>query len=224
MSTRADKGAKRRGAQQQSDVDEEELLDRIGRLARSLHESLKGLGLDQHVEHAAEAIPDVCDRLHYISSAMENAANRSLNAIEAAQPLQDRLGQQAKLLDERWQQWFDAPLDSEQAKHLVNDTRRYLGNVPADTDATSQRLLEVVMAQEFQDLSGQMVMRMVESMRTLESELIQVLLDYMPERSGDTKPSPKEEDLEGPQLNPTRRDDVASNQSQVDDLLDSLGF
>ncbi|KJZ16570.1 MULTISPECIES: protein phosphatase CheZ [unclassified Halomonas] len=203
----------------------DDLVQRIGQLTRMLRESMRELGLDKEIEKAAEAIPDARDRLSYVATMTEQAAERSLNAIDRAQPLQDSLSEHAKALDDRWQQWFDAPKELDEARDLVSDTRAYLTMVPENTQATQKELLEILMAQDFQDLTGQVIKRMMDVIREIEDQLVQVLIDSVPESEARDSLRRRNEDslLNGPQVKPESSDVVAS-QDQVDDLLDELGF
>ncbi|MAR71805.1 MULTISPECIES: protein phosphatase CheZ [unclassified Halomonas] len=206
-------------------VQGDDLVQRIGQLTRMLRESMRELGLDKEIEKAAEAIPDARDRLSYVATMTEQAAERSLNAIDRAQPLQDSLSEHAKALDDRWQQWFDAPKELDEARDLVSDTRAYLTMVPENTQATQKELLEILMAQDFQDLTGQVIKRMMDVIREIEDQLVQVLIDSVPESEARDSLRRRNEDslLNGPQVKPESSDVVAS-QDQVDDLLDELGF
>src|SRR6476659_3187751 len=85
----------------------DEVLSRIGHLTRSLHDSLRGLGLDKLIERAASDIPDARDRLDYVARLSEKAAQRVLNATDAASPLQDRIDTGSAELAGRWQQLLD---------------------------------------------------------------------------------------------------------------------
>lgn len=211
----------------QQATQDEELLDRIGQLTRALHDSMRELGLQQEVEKVAEAIPDARDRLNYVATTTEQAAERALTSIEVAQPLQEEVERRAGELDRRWQEWFDAPKELDEARDLVKDTRGYLKWVPEQTQATNSQLLEIMMAQDFQDLTGQVIKRMTGVIQEIEEQLVQVLLDNMPEdRMRSVVEANKEGEslMNGPQVNAEGKDDVVSDQDQVDDLLDSLGF
>ncbi|KCV34196.1 chemotaxis protein CheZ [Bordetella bronchiseptica 00-P-2730] len=201
-------------------ADPTDLIQRIASLTRMLRDSMRELGLDQAIKDAAEAIPDARDRLRYVAQMTEQAANRVLNATEAAGPIQDGMARGAQALDERWQQWYDQPLELPQARALVQDTRAFLAAVPQHTQQTQAKLMEIVMAQDFQDLTGQVIMRMMDVVGAIERELLQVLLDNVPQGRRDEANSL----LNGPQVNPGGKADVVTSQDQVDDLLASLGF
>jgi len=197
-----------------------DLIHRIAQLTRMLRESMRELGLDQAIKDAAHAIPDARDRLHYVAQMTEQAANRVLNAAEQIQPWQDALDSQARDLDARWQAWFDHPVELDQARELVDATRTLLKDIPQKTQATQQNVMEIIMAQDFQDLTGQVIMKMLGVVTAIETELVQVLIDNAPqERREETRTL-----LNGPAVRPEGKADVVTNQDQVDDLLASLGF
>lgn len=199
----------------------EELLGRIGQLTRQLREGMRELGLDKQVEKAAQAIPGARDRLNYVAETTERAAHRALNAIDIAQPLQEELATDAKGLDQRWDEWFKNPIELDHARQLVMDTREYLGDVPRKASAINAQLMEILMAQDFQDLTGQVIKKMMEVVNEVETQLLQVLIDNSPaEKLQDFNASSL---LNGPQVK-AGNPDAVTDQSQVDDLLASLGF
>lgn len=198
----------------------ENLILKIAQLTRMLRESMRELGLDHAIKEAAEAIPDARDRLDYVARMTEQAANRVLNAAEEIQPLQEQMQSQARSLGARWQEWFDHPVELSQARELVDDTRTLLQDIPQKTQAAQNSLMEIIMAQDFQDLTGQVIMRMLGVIGAIETELVQVLIDNVPmEKREDTQSL-----LNGPQVNPGNKVDVVTSQDQVDDLLASLGL
>ena len=201
-----------------------ELIHRIASVTRMLREGMRELGLDQAVSEAADAIPDARERLDYVARMTEQAANRVLNAAEEARPLQEEMQRQAETLDARWQEWFNHPAELTEAKQLVDDTRQLLRDIPDKTRVSQDKLLEIIMAQDFQDLTGQVIMRMLAVINSIETELIQVLITYLPEETREAKKKEIETLVNGPQIKPEGKPDVVSNQDQVDDLLSSLGF
>jgi chemotaxis protein CheZ len=209
----------------------ERIINRIGQLTRTLRESMRELGLDKQVEKAAVAIPDARDRLKYVASMTEQAAERALNSIEIAKPLQEQLQKDAQGLEQRWQQWFDAPVEIDAARQIVRDTRTYLQELPSVTQATNTQLMEIMLAQDFQDLTGQVIKKIMEVVYNIEQQLLAVLLENIsPERRAEIQAvvtgtvGSGETLLNGPQVNPEAHNDVVTDQEQVDDLLTSLGF
>ena len=127
----------------------EQLVNRIGHLTRQMRENMRELGLDKSFAKAAEAIPDARDRLGYIAQMTERAAERALNAIDVAQPIQDGLAKHAKGLTQRWDAWFANPVELDAARELVLDNRAYLSAVPQQVSSTNAQLMEIMMAQDF---------------------------------------------------------------------------
>lgn len=206
----------------------DDMVHRIGHVTRLLRDSMKELGLDQQISQAAEAIPDANDRLNYVASMTEQAAERALNAVERAQPLQDRLEDEGATLNKRWQAAAATLVAVESDPSLVEDTQYFLSEkLPTATGATQKELLEIMMAQDFQDLTGQVIKKMMEVIKLIEVQLVQVLVDNVPNVTDGVKLDDDRDEharlRNGPQVGQSKKDTVAG-QDQVDDLLDELGF
>lgn len=202
-------------------ADASTLITRVGQLTRTLHDSLRALGYDKVIEKTAAAIPDARDRLDYVTTMTEQAAVRTLNSIDVVKPLQDELSQRSTELTQRWDRLFARELDIEQFKVLVADTRQLLNDTPERTATTNAHLMEIMMAQDFQDLTGQVIKKTTQIIHMVEQELIQLLVDSIPrERRVETSNTL----MNGPVISSEGRNDVVTTQGQVDDLLESLGF
>jgi chemotaxis protein CheZ len=197
------------------------VFQRLGHMTRQLHDTLRQLGYDRALEEAAKAIPDARQRLVYVAQMTEQAASRVLNATDVAKPIQDKLQQQAAALSGRWDRLFSGDLSVDEFKALSADTRAYLGEVPKQTSATNDQLMEIMMAQDFQDLTGQVIKKIVDLAQSMETQLLQVLIEAMP---ADMRAEAPEGLMNGPVMNAVGRADVVTSQEQVDDLLESLGF
>ncbi|MFZ4535642.1 protein phosphatase CheZ [Propionivibrio sp.] len=194
----------------------------VGQMARQLHDTLGGLGYDKLIESTVAALPDAKDRLAYIANLTEQAACKVLNATDIANPLQDELEAGATLLGSKWDALFANRMGVEEFKVLAAETRTFLKNaVPQRTAATKEQLLEIMMAQDFQDLTGQVIKKVIAVAQELESQLMNVLIETMP---GEKRTESVNTLLNGPVINAAGRTDVVGSQQQVDDLLDSLGF
>ncbi|MFN3545399.1 MAG: protein phosphatase CheZ [Thiobacillus sp.] len=200
--------------------DQDAMLARIGQITRTLHESLRELGLDKVVQQATQEIPDVRERLNYVARMTEQAAQRVLNATDAAIPLQERIDAGAEEVLGGWQAALTAPFSEERYRDMATLTMQCLVDMRSDTSATKQQLLDIMMAQDFQDLTGQVIRKVTELAHNLEQQLVQLLIDYAP---SEIRRESNSGLLNGPQIDPNKSD-VVSSQSQVDDLLDSLGF
>ena len=200
---------------------QEDLLIRVGHMTRLLHDSLRGLGLDKLLERAAEGIPDARDRLEYVAKMSERAAQRVLNATDAAIPLQDATDDGAKNIALALQTLRDKSASIEEYQALADQTLIYLNNTKSNCKQTKCHLIEIMMAQDFQDLTGQVIKKVTELVQNIEQQLVQLLVEYSPEQ---VKRSNDDGLLNGPQVDPNGKLDVVANQGQVDDLLESLGF
>ncbi len=199
----------------------DEFLSRIGHMTRALHESLRGLGLDKLIEKAATDIPDARDRLDYVARLSEQAAQKVLNATDAAGPLQDQIEESSGALSASLQALLAAPDTTDaQWRALAQQSVDTMAQSRAATAATKGYLMDIMMAQDFQDLTGQVITKVTTIAQNLEQQLVQMLVDFAP---AEVKREFDSGLLNGPQINPTGQD-VVANQGQVDDLLDSLGF
>jgi chemotaxis protein CheZ len=198
----------------------DEVLSRIGHMTRALHENLRGLGLDKLIEKAASEIPDARDRLDYVVRLSEQAAKKVLDATDAAAPLQDGIDTSAVELSAAWQALLDNP-ESGDWRALAARTMSSLDSARSATSATKGHLMDIMMAQDFQDLTGQVIGRITSIAQNLEKQLVQVLIDFAP---NEIKREIDNGLLNGPQIKPENNNEVVADQGQVDDLLDSLGF
>ena len=197
------------------------VFTRLGQLTRQVHDTLRELGLETTLQEAAEAIPDVRQRLAYIAQMTEQSASRVLNATDVAAPIQSALASGANALVARWDRLYAGELSPGEFRDLSGDTRRFIAEVAAGSRSTSKQLHEIMMAQDFQDLTGQVIKRVLELAQMLESQLVQVLIEATPPQ---VRAECKASLLNGPVIDGVAGADVLHNQSEVDDLLESLGF
>lgn len=217
----ADAPASVAGAGVSSLATDASVFNRIGVMTRQVHDTLRALGGDDALKEAVDAIPDARQRLNYIAQMTEQAASRVLNATDIARPLQDRMLVGAEDLQARWDRLFANQLSVEEFKALAAETRSFVGEVKAGSQATNVQLMEIMMAQDFQDLTGQVIKKVLDLAQRLETELLQLLIEVTPPERRVAK---TEGLMNGPVIHAGDRDDVVTSQEQVDDLLDSLGF
>lgn len=210
-------------SQEDESATKDRVFNRIGQMARELHDVLRELGYDKLLEQVVtDALPDTKDRLSYIANLTEQAACRVLNATDIARPLQGQLEDRARVLAERWDKAFDNRLGVDEFRQLAIDTRGFLKQeMPEKNGVIGEQLLEIMMAQDFQDLTGQVIKKIVSLAQNLESQLMHLLIEVMP---GERRNQSVDSLLNGPVINPATGGDVVVSQQQVDDLLDSLGF
>ena len=203
---------------------DKKVIDQIGQLTRNLHDSLRELGYDKRLESIAAGVPEAQDKLSYVATKTEQAAERTLNATEIAMPIQEKLSTDAIHLSKQWKQALETQQtnsDTEKFKLLLIDTLQYLDKIPEQANATNTQLLEIMMAQDFQDLTGQVIKKITHMVQSLEKDLIDLLLANVPTKKNSIA---NEGLMNGPVINPEKQSDVVCNQDQVDDLLASLGF
>ncbi len=196
------------------------VFNRLGHLARQLHDSLRGLGVDKLLVDTADQIPDARQRLAYIAQMTEQAASKVLNAADIAKPLQEELMARSTAMAGRWDRMFANQLSVDEFKLLAADTRTYFAEAPPKLKISNDQLMAIILAQDFQDLTGQVIKKVVEVVQGMETQLLSVLIEAMPE---ERKAAAPEGLLNGPVINAQGKD-VVTNQAQVDDLLESLGF
>ena len=201
---------------------QEVVFNRIGQMARALHDTLGQLGYDKLLEKTVSAIPDAKDRLAYVANLTEQAACRVLNATDIASPLVDRIENESLALGKRWDKVFANQAGTEEFKILAAETREFLKEqLPQHARSTHAQLTEIMMAQDFQDLTGQVIKKIVSLAQDIEYNLMGVLIEVLPEAK---KTDEVASLMNGPVINAEGRSDVVVSQEQVDDLLDSLGF
>ena len=199
-----------------------DVINSVGLLTRQLHDTLAELGYDHKIQECAAAtLPDARQRLAYVVALTEQAASRSLNAVDVATPLQEALAADAGSLAERWDTILRGEGSVDEFKSIAQATRDYLQSVPERVETTREQLREIVMAQEFQDLTGQVLKRITDLANHLETQLLTLLVENAPATIRRTEALGL---LNGPVVNGSNVADVLANQAQVDELLESLGF
>jgi len=204
-------------------ISKEEAYSRLGAITREMHEALTALGGNQLHTIMAE-IPDARDRLAYVGKMTEDAANKVLTLVESAKPACDDLAIRGVDLGKSLTRMAAADdLTVERAKGLMVVCGKFADNTAKFADNQASVLSDIMMAQDFQDLSGQVIKRVIDIISRTEAQLVHLLLDSAPKPPvNEVSNEPVTVDnhkLEGPQTA-----DVALKQNDVDDLLASLGF
>lgn len=194
------------------------MFERLGGIVRLLHDSLRELGYDKALTEASSQIVDAQDRLEYVATLTEQAANKVLNTLDEGMPAQDLLSKKAKEMDTRWADLFAGKLSIDEFKSLAGDSRQFAQTVSEATEAEKARLLDIMMAQDFQDITGQLIKKVVLITKTVEHDLAELLRDNAPPAVRE-KLAAKPALMSGPAL-----PSVALDQDNVDDLLADLGF
>ncbi|AIW13506.1 protein phosphatase CheZ [Vibrio tubiashii] len=223
------------GQQQEADLlvkdiyqnDSNPMFQEIGELTRDLHESIKHFSMDDRMsEIANDEIPDARDRLQYVIDKTEVAANKTMDAVDRCMPIADNLHEGLLQVRPQWNELMHGRIELAEFKALCHRIDDLLGEVEGDSSELRGQLTEILMAQDFQDLTGQIIRRVITLVDEVEGRLVEILTAFgssQLEESTNNK-NKASTDPEGPILNPQERDDAVSSQDEVDDLLSSLGF
>ena len=196
----------------------------IGMLTRQLHDALNGLGLTDKVKGWAGELPDAKSRLSYIARLTGEAAEKVLNRVDQAKAEHDHIAAETRRIGALI---VKDPVSAVAKGHVMN----FLTDVETSTQKIDQHLTEIMMAQDFHDLTGQVIAKVVNLAANIEEQLVQLLIQTAPPVTAVKAPVPASAPpaeyqliLAGPVVNPEGNADVVSGQSEVDDLLASLGF
>ncbi|WP_119156686.1 protein phosphatase CheZ [Caldimonas tepidiphila] len=197
-----------------------EAFERLGQITRQLHEAMGALGVTPQLRQVAHEIPDARDRLAYVGRMTEQAAARVLDLVDGARPACGEVSAQGRELAGALQRMADDPaMDAARARALMRLCAQHAGRTADFAEAQNAVLGDIMMAQDFQDLSGQVIRKVIDIITRTEQQLLELLIDSAPEDVAAAAPAPVEAELAGPQV-----PDKALQQDEVDDLLASLGF
>lgn len=200
----------------------QEVFQQLGQMARTLHKTLQDVGGDSELARAVDSIPDARERLAYVLTMTEQAVSRVLNAVDAMTPALEQRQSEAQALLAQWDQVASQRRDSVAYRAAMQRTRDFLQQSTLDGEAHKARLMEIVMAQEFQDLTGQVIKRVVEVAEKMEVELLMLLQRTQP---GNAHKKKTDSLLNGPAMQSDLQGDHAlGSQAEVDKFLDDLGF
>ena len=216
--------------------EQSELFAEVGKLTRQLHEALKNFDLDTRLtDLTTDAIPDAKQRLNYVMEMTESAANKTMDAVEASLPIAQQLADEIAAIKPTWDRLMNREIELGEFKSLCHSLDKFMNNSHTKTDELQGLMTNVLMAQDYQDLTGQVIRRVIELVREVEDSLINLLTVFGSQEDGHQQQenqaiekAPATSDTlagpEGPIIDKESRDDVVSGQDEVDDLLSSLGF
>ena len=191
-----------------------EVFQQIGAITRMLHDTLQQLGVMPRLQIAADGLPDARSRLSYIATKTATAAEKVLNSVDQAKAEHARIAEQTRQLA--------AELVANPVKAVASGmVLNFVNEVEQRTQRIDAHLTDIMMAQDFHDLTGQVVAKVVALANDLEDSLVKLLVQVVPP---DQREKVDPSILHGPVGNPQGRTDVVANQGEVDDLLASLGF
>ena len=194
---------------------------KIGMLTRQLHDSLQQLGFTEKLQGSAQELPDVKSRLSYISRLTGDAADKVLTRVDQAKAEHEQISAQTRHVS--------TLLANDPAGMLANGhLTHYLDDMAKSSQLVDQHLTDIMMAQDFHDLTGQVIKKVVSLASTIEEQLVELLIQTAPIGATlKSSPEPKasiEPSLAGPVIDKAHAEGAVTEQSEVDDLLASLGF
>ena len=205
-----------------------EIFQQLGTLTRQLHDTLNMLGVLPGLKNTVDDLPDARSRLNYIATKTADAAEKVLNLVDTAKAEQDHIATETRKLAEL--------ITADPVKAVATGAvYNFVQDVEATTHRVDAHLTDIMMAQDFHDLTGQVVAKVVRLANDLETQLVKLLVQAAPPEQAQKVEAAltahqhpaadsKEPKLEGPVVDAEGRTDVVANQSEVDDLLASLGF
>lgn len=220
-------------------VRDQHLFQEVGKLTRSLHESIKNFAIDtssvgNKVNEEMSRMQDASDRLTYVINKTEQAANKTLDMVESIIPLTSQIGDQARALKPEWQRLMRKEIKPDEFRRLARDMEQFLELVSKESGLIGSSLSDILLAQDFQDLTGQVIRRVIQLVHEVEDNLVNLvkMAGTIDQITGTKHELPektvvdKQPDIgpEGPIINPEKREDVVTGQDDVDALLSSLGF
>ena len=195
-----------------------ELFAEVGKLTRQLHDALNNFQIDDRIKNlATDDIPDAQSRLTYVIEETEKAANTTMDAVEASMPIAELLASRIDSVMPEWKKLMTRQIEVGEFKVLCKDLDELLEDGASQSAKLTQLLTEVLMAQGYQDLTGQVIRRVIDLVKEVEESLVNMLTMFG-ERDGSeqTKPLSPEADkaegvkAEGPIIDAETRDDVVS--------------
>lgn len=215
-----------------SEVRDQSLYREVGRLTRSLHEAIRNFQIQPQNAEQQEALTkmsDASDRLQYVVEMTSNAANRTMDLVEEAMPRAIAMCEQAKSLRDDWQRLRRREMEPAEFRELYGRIDRFFESLATDAEKMYGDLSEILLAQDFQDLTGQVIQKVTALVKEVEENLLGlvVMASHVDQLTGTVHELREKEASiqgEGPQMRAAERSDVVSGQDDVDDLLSSLGF
>lgn len=191
-----------------------EVFQQLGTITRVLHDTMQQLGVMPKLQTATDGLPDARSRLTYIANKTAEAANKVLNSVDQAKAEHAHISQAT---NDMAKAIMADPVKAVASGAVFN----FVKDVEKSTAQIDQHLTDIMMAQDFHDLTGQVVAKVVTLANDLEDSLVKLLVQVVPPEQRE-KVDPNI--LQGPVVNAEGRTDVVTNQGEVDDLLASLGF
>lgn len=200
------------------------LFQELGKLTREFHDALATFRLDSRVSDMAEKdIPDARERLNHVITMTQNAADRTMNAVEHSLPLVEDIANVAVNLRAQWQRFQKREMNAQEFRELAKSIDAFLATTETKSADLKSKLNDVLMAQDFQDLTGQIIKRVIKLVEDVEINLVN-LIKLSSQKVMPVNTNNDSIKAEGPMVPGVKVNGALSGQDSVDDLLSSLGF
>lgn len=216
-----------------NDLRDQTLYNEIGRLTRALHDSIRNFQIEGAVGAASE-IENATDKLSYVVKMTDESANKTMDLVDESIPLVQEINDDSINLSKEWKRFLNRDLKPDEFRQLSKKMDAFLANTEGKCQSVQSKMSEIMLAQNYQDLTGQVIHKVASLVKDVEQRLVNLIamaghVDTITgiehEQENSTEKSGDELDIiaEGPQVN-TNSETVVSSQDDVDDLLSSLGF
>jgi chemotaxis protein CheZ len=209
-------------------VRETQLFQEFGKLTRKLHEAISGVMVDARIANLNEKeIPDAKIRLNYVITMTQQSAEITLNAVEEMLPLSEQMSIETAELGEKWNRFLRRGMDRDEFKAVSNELVEHFLASTETLAMLQAKLNEVLMAQSFQDLTGQIIKRVIKLVQDVEHSMVEMIWISGGRLSGAKNPllaNPSNLNADGPAVPGIVDQQTITNRDGVDDLLSSLGF
>jgi chemotaxis protein CheZ len=204
---------------------QDELFLEVGRLTRELHDAINGFLLDARISDMTNVeIPDAKERLNYVITMTQQSADRTLTEVEKCLPMVASMEKQSMQLSEEWGKLRMRMLSKDEFKGLSDTLSSFLEQTQQDSSDLHASLSEVLMAQDFQDLTGQIISKVIVLVQDVEQKLVKLVRITGNKLDEGNSAKKQGEELAGPAIPGLEQGDQVTSQDDVDDLLSSLGF
>lgn len=214
-------------------VRDESLYQEIGRLTRTLHDSIRNFNIDADVS-PDEAEENAQSRLAYVVDMTAKAANKTMDKVEESMPLSEGIAGEASDINQEWKRFLGKEMKPDEFRELTKRISTFLDSAESNGKQLNKHLSDILLAQDYQDLTGQVIQKVAKMITDVEAQLVNLVamaghVDRItgiehelsePENTEEVDPNKGD----GPQINAEEKEDVAASQDDVDDLLSSLGF
>lgn len=215
-----------------NDLRNQTLYNEIGRLTRALHDSIRNFKLEGSVGAASE-IDNATDKLSYVVKMTDESANKTMDLVDDSIPLIQEINDESIQLSKDWKRFLSRDLQPDEFRDLSKKMDTFLEHAQDKCQSVQGNMSEIMLAQNYQDLTGQVIHKVATLVKDVESRLVSLIamaghvdtITGIQHDSAEAETNSNEPDIvaEGPQIN-KNDEGVVGSQDDVDDLLSSLGF